>query len=122
MRRAKIVCTLGPASTSQEMMEKLLDAGMDVARLNFSHGSHEQHKDVIDRIRTASLRVRKGVGILQDLQGPKIRTGKVKDDSIELEDGKEIEITTEESVVGTPNLISTTYQHLATDVNAGDRI
>src|SRR3954467_2343452 len=122
MRRAKIVCTLGPAVSSQEMIEKLLEAGMDVARLNFSHGSHEQHKEVIERIRAASLRVRKGVGILQDLQGPKIRTGKVKDNGIELDDGKEIEITTEETVVGTPDLISTTYQHLATDVNVGDRI
>jgi pyruvate kinase len=122
MRRAKIVCTLGPASTSQEMMEKLLDAGMDVARLNFSHGSHEQHKEVIERIRAASLKVRKGVGILQDLQGPKIRTGKVENNGIDLVEGQEIEITTEEAVMGTPHLISTTYQHLAQDVNVGDRI
>ncbi len=122
MRRAKIVCTLGPASTSQEMMEKLLAAGMDVARLNFSHGSHEQHKEVIDRIRAASLKVRKGVGILQDLQGPKIRTGKVENNGIELVEGAEIEITTEEAVLGTPQLISTTYQYLAQDVNPGDRI
>jgi pyruvate kinase len=122
MRRAKIVCTLGPASTSQEMLEKLLAAGMDVARLNFSHGSHEQHKEVIERIRAASLKVRKGVGILQDLQGPKIRTGKVQNGAIELVDGREIEITTEEAVVGSDQLISTTYQHLAADVNMGDHI
>src|SRR5260370_22605435 len=104
------------------MMEKLLDAGMDVARLNFSHGSHEEHKDVIERSRAASLKVRKGVGILQDLQGPKIRTGKVESNGIQLVEGREIEITTEEAVVGTPDLISTTYQHLAADVNPGDRI
>ncbi|MBK7863784.1 MAG: pyruvate kinase [Archangiaceae bacterium] len=122
MRRAKIVCTLGPSSTSQEMLEKLLAAGMDVARLNFSHGTHEQHKEVIERIRAASLKVRKGVGILQDLQGPKIRTGKVENNGIELVEGKEIEITTQEAVLGTPDLISTTYQHLAADVNVGDHV
>src|SRR3954467_9034988 len=122
MRRAKIVCTLGPAVSSQEMIEKLLEAGMDVARLNFSHGSHEQHKEVIERIRAASLKVRKGVGILQDLQGPKIRTGKVENGAIELVNGREIEITTEEQVLGTAQLISTTYVHLAGDVNLGDRI
>src|SRR5882724_10314420 len=106
MRRAKIVCTLGPASYSQEMLEKLLAAGMDVARLNFSHGTHEQHREVIERIRAASLKVRKGVGILQDLQGPKIRTGKVENNGIELIEGHELEITTEESVLGTAQLIS----------------
>jgi pyruvate kinase len=104
------------------MLEKLLAAGMDVARLNFSHGSHEQHREVIERIRAASLKVRKGVGILQDLQGPKIRTGKVRDNGIELIEGREIEITTHEAVVGTPELISTTYEHLCADVNVGDGI
>src|SRR4051812_24990799 len=122
MRRAKIVCTLGPASTTQEMLEKLLAAGMDVARLNFSHGTHEQHREVIERIRAASLKVRRGVGILQDLQGPKIRTGKMEGSGVELVEGREIEITTHEAVVGTADLISTTYQHLAADVNIGDRI
>ncbi|MBX7098966.1 MAG: pyruvate kinase [Myxococcaceae bacterium] len=122
MRRAKIVCTLGPASTSQEMLEKLLAAGMDVARLNFSHGTHEQHLQVIERIRAASLKVRKGVGILGDLQGPKIRTGKLESGEVMLVEGREISITTEESVLGTDQLVSTTYDHLAADVNVGDRI
>lgn len=122
MRRAKIVCTLGPASTSQEMLEKLLAAGMDVARLNFSHGTHEQHLQVIERIRAASLKVRKGVGILGDLQGPKIRTGKLEKGEVLLVEGREISITTEEAVLGTDQLVSTTYQHLAADVNVGDRI
>lgn len=122
MRRAKIVCTLGPASTSQEMLEKLLDAGMDVARLNFSHGSHADHQAVLDRLRAASLKVRKAVGVLGDLQGPKIRTGKLEKGAIELVEGKEISITTDESVLGTQELVSTTYPHLASDVNVGDRI
>src|SRR3954471_14612784 len=109
MRRAKIVCTLGPASTTQEMLEKLLAAGMDVARLNFSHGTHEQHREVIDRIRAASLKVRRGVGILLDLQGPKIRTGKLEKGSTQLVEDKEFSITTDESVMGTDDLVSTTY-------------
>ncbi|MBE2250824.1 MAG: pyruvate kinase [Myxococcus sp.] len=122
MRRAKIVCTLGPASTSQEMLEKLLDAGMDVARLNFSHGTHADHQAVLDRLRAASLKVRKAVGVLGDLQGPKIRTGKLEKGAVELIEGKEISITTDESVLGTQELVSTTYPHLASDVNVGDRI
>ncbi len=122
MRRAKIVCTIGPASTSAEMLERLLASGMDVARLNFSHGSHEQHALVIERLRAASLKVRKAVGILGDLQGPKIRTGRLVDGSIELIEGKEFTITTDETVPGTQQIVSTTYQHLATDVNQGDRI
>ncbi len=122
MRRAKIVCTLGPATTSQEMLEKLLDAGMDVARLNFSHGSHADHQAVLDRLRAASLKVRKAVGVLGDLQGPKIRTGKLQGGAIELVEGKELSITTDEAVLGTQDLVSTTYPHLASDVNAGDRI
>ena len=122
MRRAKIVCTLGPASLEAPMLEKLLAAGMDVARLNFSHGTHDQHAKTISMLRAASLKVRKGVGILGDLQGPKIRTGKLQGGSIELVPGATLNITTEESVLGTQDLVSTTYPHLAADVNPGDRI
>ena len=122
MRRAKIVCTLGPASTTQEMLERLLLAGMDVARLNFSHGSHEQHAEVVQRLRAASLKVRKAVGILGDLQGPKIRTGRFTTGSTELKEGAEFSITTDESVAGNDEIVSTTYPHLAADVNPGDRI
>src|SRR5258705_139872 len=120
MRRAKIVCTLGPVSFGQEMLESLLASGMDVARLNFSHGTHEQHAQVIERLRAASMKVRKAVGILGDLQGPKIRTGRVRDNGVELVPGCELDITTEESVLGTESLVSTTYPHLAADVNPGD--
>jgi pyruvate kinase len=122
MRRAKIVCTLGPASQSQEMLEALIEAGMDVARLNFSHGSHEQHAENIAKLRAASLKVRKAVGILGDLQGPKIRTGRFITGSTELKEGGEFHITTDESVKGTDEIVSTTYPHLAADVNPGDRI
>jgi pyruvate kinase len=122
MRRAKIVCTLGPACESQEMLEALLEAGMDVARLNFSHGSHEQHAENIARLRAASMKVRKAVGILGDLQGPKIRTGRFITGSTELKEGAEFHITTDESVKGTDEIVSTTYPLLAGDVNPGDRI
>ncbi len=122
MRRAKIVCTLGPASLAPAMLEKLLASGMDVARLNFSHGTHDQHAKTISMLRAASLKVRKGVGILGDLQGPKIRTGKLQDGAVELVPGATLGITTEEAVLGTKDLVSTTYPHLAADVNPGDRI
>lgn len=122
MRRAKIVCTLGPATNGQPMLEKLISAGMDVARLNFSHGTHGGHLKTIEELRGAQLRVRKPVGLLADLQGPKIRTGKVQGGEVELVDGQTLTITTDEEVLGTPTLISTTYEHLASDVKAGDRI
>jgi pyruvate kinase len=122
MRRAKIVCTLGPASQSQEMLEALLENGMDVARLNFSHGSHEQHAENIAKLRAASLKVRKAVGILGDLQGPKIRTGRFIKGGTELKPGGTFLITTDESVQGTDEIVSTTYPFLAADVNPGDRI
>ncbi len=122
MRRAKIVCTLGPASSSQEMLEKLIHAGMDVARLNFSHGTHADHLATIERLRAAQLKVRKPVGILGDLQGPKIRTGKLENGAVELIEGKEISITMSETFLGNVDLIGTTYLHLAADVNVGDRI
>ncbi len=95
---------------------------MDVARLNFSHGSHQQHAENIARLRAASLKVRKAVGILGDLQGPKIRTGRFITGSTMLEEGSEFHITTDESVKGTDEIVSTTYPFLAADVNPGDRI
>jgi pyruvate kinase len=104
------------------MLEALLEAGMDVARLNFSHGSHENHAENIKRLRAASLKVRKAVGILGDLQGPKIRTGRFITGSTTLKEGGEFRITTDETVKGTDEIVSTTYPHLAADVNPGDRI
>src|SRR5919106_3024025 len=122
MRRAKIVCTLGPSSLDPDVLEKLVTSGMDVARLNFSHGSHEQHAESIKKVRAASLKIRKAVAVIGDLQGPKIRTGRFAKGYTELKEGSEFSITTDESVVGTDQMVSTTYPHLATDVNAGDRI
>ena len=122
MRRAKIVCTLGPATSGHEMLEKLISSGMDVARLNFSHGTHEAHQKTIDELRDAQVKGRKPVGVLADLQGPKIRIGQIAGGAIELVEGHQLEVTTDEAVVGTTQLVSTTYEHLAADVKAGDRI
>ncbi len=123
MRRAKIVATLGPACSDQETIRKMLEMGMDVARLNFSHGRHEEHADVLDRIRAASHGLRP-VAVVQDLQGPKIRTGPLKAGKagVLLEAGKELVVTTEGDVPGDEALVSTTYRHLAEDVRAGDRL
>jgi pyruvate kinase len=124
MRRAKIVATLGPASQDPETIQKLLEVGVDVARLNFSHGRLEDHADVLDRIRAASRRLVKAVAVLQDLQGPKIRTGTLKAGKVGvlLENGREITLTTESDFPGDERLVSTTYRHLAEDVRPGDRL
>jgi pyruvate kinase len=122
MRKTKIVCTIGPASCSEEKLEALIHAGMNVARLNFSHGTHEEHGEVIRRVRKIGDRLGHPVAILQDLCGPKIRTGALQDGKeIPLTEGAEITITTA-PVVGNSSLISTTYVHLCTDVHPGDRI
>jgi pyruvate kinase len=124
VRRAKIVCTLGPASESPETVLKLLELGMDVARLNFSHGTHEDHAAAIARIRAASRQLVRPVAILQDLQGPKIRTGPLQAGraGVPLSAGDRIVITTEREVLGDEKLISTTYAFLAQDVRKGDRL
>jgi pyruvate kinase len=122
MRRTKIVCTIGPATSSEERLEQLMRAGMNVARLNFSHGTHVEHAQVIRRVRAISTRLGCAVAILQDLQGPKIRTGRLHDGkAVMLADGSLITITTGD-VTGDAHLISTTYQPLAQDVKVGDRI
>jgi pyruvate kinase len=122
MRKTKIVCTIGPASRSRENLEALVLAGMDVARLNFSHGKREEHATVIQDLREISARLGRPVAILQDLCGPKIRTGALQGGAaVELVTGAEIVVTIE-PVVGNASLISTTYAHLPADVSPGNRI
>ena len=122
MRRTKIVCTLGPASSGEERIEQLMRAGMNVARLNFSHGTQEEHAGVIQRIRAISSRLGCSIAILQDLQGPKIRTGQLQGGQpVQLIDGAEVTITTR-PVTGDAHTIATTYEPLPKDVKAGDRI
>ncbi|MBD3289638.1 pyruvate kinase [candidate division KSB1 bacterium] len=121
MRKTKIVCTIGPATESEAMIEKLIDAGMEVARLNFSHGTHESHLKVIKSIRDVSRRLNKPITILQDLQGPKLRVGKIRNGSVQLEKGHSILISTR-NIQGDENEISTIYENLPEDVQPGDRI
>ena len=121
-RRAKIVCTIGPASNTEDMIRELMLRGMDVARLNFSHGTHEQHALVIDRLRRVAAELGRSICILQDLQGPKIRTGRLKSHApISLQKGQRVTITSKD-VEGSPEVISTTYQNLADDVKPGEHI
>ena len=117
-RRTKIVATLGPASNSPEMIEKLIDAGMNVARLNFSHGDRADHEARVKAIREIAARKGVSVGILQDLQGPKIRTGRFKDGKITLENGQKF-ILTMEDIEGDATRVSSTYKGLADDVRPG---
>ena len=123
MRRTKIVATIGPSSREPSMLERLVEAGVDVLRLNFSHGEHAQHLEVIETAREIAARRDHPLALLQDLSGPKIRTGKVKGGvPIELRDGARITITIDETIEGTPELISTSYDPLPRDVAPGDAI
>lgn len=121
VRKTKIVATLGPSSSRPEQIAKLVDAGVDLFRLNFSHGSNDDKAEVIDSIRSIAERKKKAIGILADLQGPKIRTGRMENGAISLRKGESISITTDE-VKGRPGLISTIYKALPTDVKPGARI
>jgi len=121
-RRAKIICTIGPASNSEAAMRDLMRLGMDVARLNFSHGTHEEHAGNIERLRRAAQKEERTICILQDLQGPKIRTGRLKSrQPILLQAGSRIAITTR-NVPGTDQVISTTFQSLPKEVEPGEKI
>jgi len=121
MIKTKIVCTIGPASNSYEKIEKLIQAGMDVARLNFSHGNHEKHRQVIENIRLASLKTNEPVAILQDLGGPKIRIKKIEKESILLKKGSFYTLTNRE-VPGDEERVSVTFASLPQKVKIGDRI
>lgn len=121
MRRAKIVSTLGPATNSYEQIKALVDAGMDVARLNMSHGSHAEHEERYHRVRKASEEAGRSVGVLADLQGPKIRLGRFREGPVLLERGDEFSISVEERE-GDRSCCGTTYAGLAADVTTGERI
>jgi pyruvate kinase len=121
-RRAKIICTIGPACDSEECIADLMRLGMDVARLNFSHGTHPEHAKRIQRIREAARKLKRTICILQDLQGPKIRTGRLKNGAaVELKKGSVLTITPR-VVVGTSVLISTDFAGLAREVKPGARV
>jgi len=121
MRRAKIVCTLGPATWSPEGVRALVAAGMDVARLNLSHGSYADHEAAYAEVRRASDESGRAVGVLVDLQGPKIRTGRFADGPVTLVSGDRFTITVDD-ILGGPDRVSTTYKGLPGDVLPGDRL
>ncbi|MEY3972999.1 MAG: hypothetical protein RJA71_311 [Actinomycetota bacterium] len=121
MRRAKIVCTLGPAVESPEKVRELIAAGMNMARLNLSHGSYEEHQGRLDRVRAAAKEAGKAVAVLVDLQGPKIRLARFENGPHELARGDIFTITTDE-VPGTKERVGTTYKGLPGDCKVGDRI
>ena len=120
-RRGKIVCTLGPATATDEMVRALVEAGMDVARLNFSHGDHSDHEAAYRRVRWASDVTGRAVGVLADLQGPKIRLGRFAEGSAVWADGETVRITVADCE-GTHDRVSTTYKKLAADARPGDRL
>jgi pyruvate kinase len=119
--KTKIVCTIGPASDSVEMLERLLEAGMNVARLNFSHGDFSGHEQVIKNIRQASINTGIRVAIMADLPGPKIRIGVLEQEPLELREGKQFVLTTDD-IVGTESRVSVTFDKLPQVVKAGDKL
>jgi pyruvate kinase len=120
-RRTKIVCTIGPSSESPQTLETLIQAGMNVARLNFSHGTHKEHLRKIENIRQIADRMKQPVAILQDLSGPKIRVGKVKEGGAELRRGENFFLTNQE-IMGDEKGVSVNYAPLPREVNPGDTI
>jgi pyruvate kinase len=120
-RRAKIVCTLGPAVDGTERIRELVAAGMDVARLNFSHGGHEEHQQRYAWVREAASALQKPVGILADLQGPKIRLGRFAEGSVYWANGESVVITSED-IEGSHDRVSCTYDKLPEEVRVGDRL
>lgn len=120
-KRSKIVATVGPASRNKEMLTQLVKAGANVFRMNFSHGTHADHKEVIDMLNQVNEELGTHVCLLQDLQGPKIRCGLVENDGVEITPGEPLIITTEE-VLGNSERVSTIYTEIVNDVNPGDKI
>ncbi len=120
-RKTRIVCTIGPASSSPDTMERLIKAGMDVARLNFSHGTYSGHLKSMRYIKKTAGRLRRNVAVMQDLSGPKIRTGPVAGEGVVLRTGSTIRLTPRR-IKGTEEVVSITYGRLARDIEKGDRI
>src|SRR5258705_2319352 len=120
-RRVKIVCTLGPAVDTAERIGELVAAGMDVARLNFSHGEHAEHAERFHKVRAAAEAAQRPVGILADLQGPKIRLGRFAEGQVYWATGEHVIITSDE-VEGTHDRVSLTYRRLPAEVRVGDRL
>ena len=120
-KKSKIVATVGPASRNKETLAELVKAGANVFRMNFSHGTHEDHKQVIDMVKEVNEELGTNVCLLQDLQGPKIRLSKVENDGVEINDGDDFIITTDD-MLGNSQKASTIYQGITSDVKPGNTI
>ena len=121
MRKTKIICTMGPATDNIEVLRAMARAGMNVARFNFSHGSHEEHKQRMDRVKAVREEYNLPIALLLDTKGPEIRTGDMQDGKIFLKKGEQIRLTPR-TCLGTPSKISITYPDLYQDVQAGTSI
>lgn len=119
--KTKIIATVGPASAPEKVLEKMIKGGVDIFRINFSHGSYEEVKKIIVSIRTLNKKLTTNIGILADLQGPKIRIGKVKDNAVQLVEGKSISFTSKECI-GDESKLYINYKHFPSDVSIGDHI
>src|SRR3954465_11566911 len=119
--KTKIVATIGPASESPEMLERLIHAGLNVARLNFSHGDFSKHGEVVKRIRAASQAAGRRVAIMADLPGPKMRLGKIAPEPIQLQPGDKFTLTSED-IVGDEKRVSMSFEPLPRVVKPGDRL
>ncbi|MFM7729716.1 MAG: pyruvate kinase, partial [Flavobacteriales bacterium] len=121
MKRTKIVATIGPCSSSKEVLEQMIDAGLNVARLNFSHGAYDDHQSVINHVRQINKEKGTNTALLADLQGPKLRVGEMENGSVELIAGERITISTTKQI-GTKDVIYTNYKEFARDVKAGENV
>ncbi|MCH8748619.1 pyruvate kinase, partial [Patescibacteria group bacterium] len=121
LRRTKIICTIGPSSSALSTLRKMAEAGMDVARINFSHGNYESHLAIITAVREAAQAVGRPIALMLDLQGPKVRVGELPEDGLELTPGVEVVIRAGVISAG-PGEIPVPYDRLAVDVKRGDRI
>ena len=121
MRRTKIICTLGPATDGEGVLEQLAAEGMDVARFNFSHGTHEEQKVRLDKLKEIRERLDKPIAALLDTKGPEIRLRTFRNGKAELKEGQELTLTSKETE-GTDHIVSVTYPELYRDVKPGDSI
>ncbi len=121
MRKTKIICTIGPACGNEKMLTAMCEAGMNVARLNFSHGTHEGHREMMDLIKRVREKLNLPIAIMLDTKGPEYRIGTFENGKIELNDGDSFTFTTED-IVGNENIVSVSYKHLTEELNPGDRI
>ncbi|ENZ03647.1 pyruvate kinase [Clostridium thermobutyricum] len=122
MRKTKMICTIGPASESEEILTKVIEAGMNASRHNFSHGDHEEHRGRMENVRRLAAKLGKEIAIVLDTKGPEIRTGKFEPSKVELQKGSEFTIYVKEDVVGDTTKCSVTYDGLANDVVPGNTI